>query len=362
MKQQREGHMCNTIFKILIVFSCFAVHEQVDVLGQLHRDITLPCTFTPGEDVVIHWYKASNGKNILHSYLNNKDQLEKQDKAYKGRTSLFLSEIKNGNASLLLQNIQEADANQYVCYVGTAADTNEVTVKLNVAAFEENSMEYDADKVWCFVRKATPAGSVTITWNKDKSFVKKERSFDSSLEINSASNLQCTIHHSDLNISWTGNWEIKAYNVTEKSVTLGCDQNKDSNFLVTWSRKNNSQLTEIASTNNLSEPLQIADLYKNRVDQTAGKLELTLNNLQEEDNGVYQCTVQTESSTRMSLLNLSITHSPEVNNNNQYYLILLLIPIVLAPIIFYVYKRNNPGKDINTGASTAEEMKQMNTE
>ncbi|OCT95151.1 hypothetical protein XELAEV_18012835mg [Xenopus laevis] len=342
MNQQREKHMCNTIFRILIVFSCFAVHEQVDVLGQLHRDVILPCAFTLGEDVVIHWYKPNNGKKFLHSYYNNKDQLEKQDEAYRGRTSLFSSEIKNGNASLLLQNIQEADANQYVCYVGTDTNTNEATVKLNVAAFEENSMEYDAQKVWCSAKKATPAGSVTITWNKDKRFVKEDRSVDSSLEINSSSSLKCTIHHSDLNISWTGNWETKAFNVTKESVTLTCDHSTDSHFSITWSRKNNSQQTEIASTNDLYEPLKVADLYKNRVGQTAGKPELILKDLQEEDNGVYQCTIQTQSSTRITVINLSITtvrndieHHSDVNNRKHYYIIIAVV--LVAVIIIYIF-------------------------
>ncbi|KAE8625173.1 hypothetical protein XENTR_v10006182 [Xenopus tropicalis] len=344
MKQQRDTHTCNTILRILTVFGCFAVHEQVDVLGQLHKDIILPCTFTPGEDVVIHWYKPNNHKQFLHIYINGKDQLEKQDNTYKGRTELFSSEINNGNASLLLRNIQESDANQYVCYVGTYTDKTEAIVKLNVAAFEENSMEYDAqkDSIRCYTRKATPAGSVTITWNTDKDVGKPEQTTDSSLEINSSSILQCIIHHSVLKISWTGKWEKKASNATEQeSVKLGCDQSTDlgSNYSVTWS-KNSSQVTEIASTNNLSEPFKITDFYKNRVHQTPGQPVLTLQDLHNEDNGVYQCTIKTQSSISITVINLSITHYPNVNNRHHYFFFAALVIILLLSFGFIFCAKN----------------------
>lgn len=93
-------------FPTEIAFTCFYSEECL-----------LPCQSTYYN--IIHWYK---GQKAVHSFYQGKDQLSYQAGEYKGRTSLLTpSEIKKGNVSLLLKNIQIQDEGKYKCY--GASDT-----------------------------------------------------------------------------------------------------------------------------------------------------------------------------------------------------------------------------------------------
>lgn len=103
-------------------------NEQL-ILGRFDEDVILPCLFTSGSQVVIHWISQDN---YVHSYYNGKDQLKKQYFRYAHRTSLVHSEINNGNASLTVRRLSLQDEGIYICYVGTTNTHIENTVVLKV--------------------------------------------------------------------------------------------------------------------------------------------------------------------------------------------------------------------------------------
>lgn len=103
-------------------------NEQL-ILGRYDEDVILPCLFTSGSQVVIHWISQDN---YVHSYYNGKDQLKKQHFRYAHRTSLIHSEINNGNASLTVRRLRLQDEGIYICYVGTTSTHTENTVVLKV--------------------------------------------------------------------------------------------------------------------------------------------------------------------------------------------------------------------------------------
>ncbi|KAK7926097.1 hypothetical protein WMY93_008407 [Mugilogobius chulae] len=82
------------------------VLPDVNVTCLVHEDCLLPCPFRPTSSVVIHWYKQ---QIPVHSFYYNKDQFGLQNKHFSGRTSLFNSQIPQGNASLLLKRVKVQD-------------------------------------------------------------------------------------------------------------------------------------------------------------------------------------------------------------------------------------------------------------
>uniref|UniRef100_I3JMV4 Ig-like domain-containing protein n=1 Tax=Oreochromis niloticus TaxID=8128 RepID=I3JMV4_ORENI len=78
----------------------------------------LPCSYG-GSDVVIHWIQVSTGDINVHSFYHNKDQLERQNQRFRGRTSLFNDRISTGNASLQLTKVEVQDEGKYKCYTST---------------------------------------------------------------------------------------------------------------------------------------------------------------------------------------------------------------------------------------------------
>ncbi|XP_034562453.1 CD276 antigen-like [Notolabrus celidotus] len=92
----------------------------------------LPCTYAQGDQVVIHWIQGD--KTAVHSYYRDRDQLERQNPSFRGRTGLFKDQISKGNASLKLTAVTPGDQGRYKCYVSTITGNKEFIVELIVSA------------------------------------------------------------------------------------------------------------------------------------------------------------------------------------------------------------------------------------
>ncbi|RXM94466.1 CD276 antigen [Acipenser ruthenus] len=88
------------------------------------QDCILSCSFDYiiagrwDEQFDVIWRQAET-RRIVHSYFDNREQLDHQLPQYVSRTSLFVSELQRGNASLLLKRVREKDAGEYECSVYT---------------------------------------------------------------------------------------------------------------------------------------------------------------------------------------------------------------------------------------------------
>ncbi|NXF92087.1 MOG protein, partial [Eubucco bourcierii] len=96
--------------------------------------VVLPCTVTsPGElnpsTSRLYWQIDSL---VVHFFDNGQDRSEFQDERYHGRTSLFLDQIKHGNFSLKLSNVQLLDAATYTCIYKQTGDHPNKTEKSKV--------------------------------------------------------------------------------------------------------------------------------------------------------------------------------------------------------------------------------------
>ncbi|NXU16421.1 MOG protein, partial [Pardalotus punctatus] len=99
--------------------------------------VILPCSTTPPGELtlsksMLYW---QIGRKIVHFFQNGQDSLKAQDKHFHGRTSLFPDQMKYGNLSLKISNVQFLDDAEYTCIYREIEDhqTKKSKIKLNVS-------------------------------------------------------------------------------------------------------------------------------------------------------------------------------------------------------------------------------------
>ncbi|KFW10216.1 V-set domain-containing T-cell activation inhibitor 1, partial [Eurypyga helias] len=106
----------------------------------LGETVILPCTASSPGDVILsssilYWQRTTS---VVHFVYNGQDLLLHQDKHYRGRTSLFLDQMRHGNFSLKLSNVQVNDSGLYTCIYKQTGDylspTQKSEIELNVSA------------------------------------------------------------------------------------------------------------------------------------------------------------------------------------------------------------------------------------
>ncbi|XP_051626846.1 myelin-oligodendrocyte glycoprotein-like isoform X2 [Manacus candei] len=99
--------------------------------------VVLPCSTTPPGELIfsksmLYW---QIDQKIVHFFQKGQDSLGTQDKRFRGRTSLFLDQMKHGNLSLKISNVQLQDNAEYTCIYKQDADhqTKKSNIKLSVS-------------------------------------------------------------------------------------------------------------------------------------------------------------------------------------------------------------------------------------
>ncbi|OCT93553.1 V-set domain-containing T-cell activation inhibitor 1 [Xenopus laevis] len=110
----------------------------VYTVGRISDDAILGCTFIPDTTQAnnIQWEKVGTS-GVVYKYENGKSVLNGQNADFKGRTSLFISEIKSGNASLKLTQIELSDAGTYKCIITNSKGTGEDTLTFKVGGYTD---------------------------------------------------------------------------------------------------------------------------------------------------------------------------------------------------------------------------------
>ncbi|XP_059421472.1 CD276 antigen-like [Carassius carassius] len=100
------------------------------------RPAVLGCEFTPDPDLsslVVTWQRQEDSQ-VVHSYYYQQDQLDRQSPEYHNRTSLYISELGKGNASLRMHPVGLKDAGRYLCQVSNAKGTGKALIELDYGA------------------------------------------------------------------------------------------------------------------------------------------------------------------------------------------------------------------------------------
>ncbi|XP_033182503.1 butyrophilin subfamily 3 member A2-like, partial [Anabas testudineus] len=90
------------------------------IVATVGDDIILPCHLEPAVDVAaktLEWTRSDLNPRFVFVWRAGQDVLNIKHPSYRGRTSLFTDELKQGNISLKLSKVKPADQGRYTCYV-----------------------------------------------------------------------------------------------------------------------------------------------------------------------------------------------------------------------------------------------------
>ncbi|XP_074089907.1 HERV-H LTR-associating protein 2 isoform X2 [Macrotis lagotis] len=289
---------------------------ETTVTGRLYEDVILPCSFQPESGIVIHWLKD---QRTIHSYYRDRDQLLRQDPSYANRTSLFLSEINNGNASLKLTGLNLQDEGIYKCYTSTDHQKVKelVEVELKLGAFITPVMEYQeqakVDYLTCYLLGAYPYSHITWTENNSENLesnieeIQHDSLFSLKSRLNitgSTSSYQCIIENPLLNQRWIGKWNIEGTLLTKEGekTFFPCKlENEDflqeKNITVNWYRVENANFSNLASF-----PM----IFDNRFSWTRENFSLSLRSPTPSDSGKYLCNISSVDYTQLTVQLLTV--------------------------------------------------------
>ncbi|XP_043112161.1 CD276 antigen-like isoform X2 [Puntigrus tetrazona] len=96
----------------------------------------LGCEFTSDSDLsslVVTWQRQEDSQ-VVHSFYYQQDKLDRQSPEYSNRTSLYISELGKGNASLRIYPVLPKDAGQYLCQVSNFKGTGKGLIELDYGA------------------------------------------------------------------------------------------------------------------------------------------------------------------------------------------------------------------------------------
>ncbi|KAK1169368.1 hypothetical protein AOXY_G8141 [Acipenser oxyrinchus oxyrinchus] len=292
---------------LLWILVCTELDVQAHVC-RYSEACTLPCHFTPGSGIVIHWQKIP-GNTIVHSFYHDQDQLGSQNEQYRGRTSIFKDKFGNGNASLLLRDIRIADKGTYQCYVSTNQGNNEAHVNVEVKApIRSLSLVYNSvtEELTCSSRDIYPAPSLRWAASHDDAAptqngkqLNKEGlySVNSTLRIphdqNATEQYICTIVSSD-NQMWEGSWKKQEsiQSLETQTAVIPCSiSGNHQEFTLFWSVMRDGNLSTVveyqSSTKTSLNSLDNAHVDEGRI--STGDGSLILQNLRSSNEGTYTC-------------------------------------------------------------------------
>ncbi|NWR31182.1 HHLA2 protein, partial [Tachuris rubrigastra] len=277
--------------------------EQEEVTGLFSKDCILPCSFPPGNDVVIHWLK---GKTHVHSYYHQKNQLADSSE-YINRTQLFHENIPSGNASLKIFNLTVTDEGTYECYAGTTQNTTKRKVTLHVKVPSYYALDYQKTdterKLKCYAFLTYPAPNISwLQGNISIQEIDREETRDGVLYslrsdqniINTAADpYYCYIHvHHQMSNTEGTNTVIPCENSNNTANTEG--------VCVVWKLNRNSMTSVVASFNGTSHS------YQPRAQINASDFSLILHDLTAVDSGEYLCNISTSHYTKLFVTTLQI--------------------------------------------------------
>ncbi|XP_071369301.1 uncharacterized protein [Centroberyx affinis] len=109
------------------------------------QDVTLGCRGPKDVPVTMfHWSGLLQRRSeYVFFYRDKQPDLSKQDPSFAGRVELLDGEMKNGDLSLILKNVNRADSGIYACSFVTGSDSHVETSSVRLSVREPGTMDLD---------------------------------------------------------------------------------------------------------------------------------------------------------------------------------------------------------------------------
>ncbi|KAL4657362.1 hypothetical protein GN956_G4890 [Arapaima gigas] len=368
--------MARLIGALLLLLAGPGTHsEEIQKTCIAGEDCMLPCRFREATSELIHWYRNNA---VVHSFYYGKDQLDKQDKYFQNRTSLFQDQIPRGNASLLLHATRIQDRGKYLCYSSTSLSSKELSVILEVKApIKSVDLSVTGDEVRCLSRDIYPAPS--FSWSTDpsqpsdllqpsnNSIQESDHLFsvDSKVRIlGDCSNHTyiCTITSADQTQTWEASLKCQdMIGTAGQALTIPCLAPRNlTDFTLTWSFIGEQASFTILTFRSLTAEVNIhgpdqAQVNISEAKLGNGTLQLPMGQSQVKARK-YNCTFSSFQSTHTILTYISVTDATTAERCLRLFAIPLLLWIVVAlGCIVYIKRKEKANK---LSLSEAVEMNQ----
>uniref|UniRef100_A0AAQ5Y5V5 Ig-like domain-containing protein n=1 Tax=Amphiprion ocellaris TaxID=80972 RepID=A0AAQ5Y5V5_AMPOC len=112
------------LFCLLLTHCCRGQSQVMGpsqpIVATLGDDIILPSYLEPAYDattLTVEWTRPDLNPRFIYVSRSGHDLEKMKNPSYKGRTSMFIDELKNGNISLKISKVKQADAGRYRCFV-----------------------------------------------------------------------------------------------------------------------------------------------------------------------------------------------------------------------------------------------------
>ncbi|XP_070711210.1 butyrophilin subfamily 2 member A2-like, partial [Pempheris klunzingeri] len=105
------------------------------LVASVGDDVILPCHLEPAADAVsktLEWGRPDLEPRFVHVWYQRQDYLVNQNPSYKGRTSVSIKQLQQGDLSLKLSALKPSDNGIYRCYF--PSEDKESTVELIVGS------------------------------------------------------------------------------------------------------------------------------------------------------------------------------------------------------------------------------------
>ncbi|XP_042258184.1 butyrophilin subfamily 3 member A2-like [Thunnus maccoyii] len=114
------------VVSLLLTHSCKGQSQLIGssqpIVATVGDDVILPCHLEPAMDVAamtLEWTRSDLDSICVHVQRAHQDFIQTIHPSYRGRTSLFTDELKQGNISLKLSKVKLSDEGKYKCNIPT---------------------------------------------------------------------------------------------------------------------------------------------------------------------------------------------------------------------------------------------------